>query len=87
MDAMLVLSRRTGEEIVIGDGIRIKVVSVKGNQVRIGVTAPRSVAVDRQEVAERRAQDDALPGPGSLGQHMIGAPEHGIAVGPVNLCG
>jgi carbon storage regulator len=85
MDAMLVLSRRSGEEIVIGDGIRITVVSVKGNQVRIGVTAPRSVAVDRQEVAERRAQDEALPS--TSGQLRIGEPDFDVAVGPASLCG
>jgi carbon storage regulator len=54
---MLVLSRRVGEEIVIDGGIRVRVVSVKGNQVRIGVSAPPDVSVDRQEVAERRLRE------------------------------
>jgi len=53
---MLVLTRRTGEEIVIGDVIRVTVVEVKGNKVRLGVTAPASVRVDRQEVHDRRMQ-------------------------------
>ena len=79
---MLVLSRRTGEEIVIGDGIRITVVSMKGNQVRIGVTAPRSVAVDRQEVAERRVRDEDLPGAGDLGRLGICGLEPDIAMSP-----
>jgi carbon storage regulator len=51
---MLVLTRRQGEEIVIAGNIRVTVVAVKGGQVRIGITAPPSVAVDRQEVHERR---------------------------------
>ncbi len=84
---MLVLSRRSGEEIVIGGGIRIKVVSVKGNQVRIGVTAPRSVSVDRQEIAERRTLDEALPGTGNIEGLAAGAPEFDVAVCPASLCG
>jgi carbon storage regulator len=55
---MLVLTRRTGEEIVIGDGIRITVVGIRGDRVRLGITAPESVSVDRAEVWERRM----LPG-------------------------
>jgi carbon storage regulator len=54
---MLVLTRRPGEEIVIGGGIRITLLGVKGGQVRIGVSAPASVPVDRREVAERRARE------------------------------
>jgi carbon storage regulator len=51
---MLVLSRRSGQEIVIGENVRVTVLSVRGDQVRLGVTAPRSVCVDRQEVHQRR---------------------------------
>ena len=51
---MLVLSRRCGEEIVIGENIRVTVLSTHGGHVRLGVTAPRSVAVDREEIHERR---------------------------------
>lgn len=47
---MLVLSRRIGEEIVIAGGINVTVVAVKGNQVRLGVTAPPEVHVLRQEL-------------------------------------
>jgi carbon storage regulator len=53
---MLVLTRRIGEEIVIGGNIRVTVVAVEGNKVRLGVTAPRDVTVDRQEVHVRRAE-------------------------------
>ena len=51
---MLVLTRRVGEQIVIGRDIRITVVDVGGNKVRLGVTAPAEVRVDRQEVHEQR---------------------------------
>lgn len=53
---MLVLSRRVGEEIVINDNIRVTVVAVKGDRIRLGIVAPRDVSVDRAEVHERRAQ-------------------------------
>jgi carbon storage regulator len=53
--AMLVLTRRTGEEIVIGEQIRIIVAAVQGNHVRLGICAPPTVRVDRQEVNERRS--------------------------------
>jgi carbon storage regulator CsrA len=53
---MLVLTRRLGEEIVIGDAIRVKIVLIKGDRVRLGVTAPDSVPVDRNEIHERRAE-------------------------------
>jgi carbon storage regulator len=51
---MLVLMRRVGEEIVIDGDIRITVTAIIGNKVRIGVTAPESVRVDRQEIHELR---------------------------------
>ncbi len=57
---MLVLTRRAGEVIVIDGAIRITVVGVKGEKVRLGVSAPASVRVDRQEVHEQRAQWAAL---------------------------
>ena len=53
---MLVLSRRVGEEIIINDNIRVTVVAVKGDRVRLGIVAPRDVTVDRSEVHERRMQ-------------------------------
>ena len=51
---MLVLTRRVGEEIVIGNDIRVMVVAIQGDKVRIGISAPPSVRVDRKEVHERR---------------------------------
>ena len=51
---MLVLSRKVGEEIVIGNDIRIQVVELRGGNVRLGIVAPDDVVVDRQEVHEKR---------------------------------
>ena len=56
---MLVLTRRTGEEIVIDGNIRVKVLLVHGDRVRLGIIAPESVRVDRQEVHERRSEFSA----------------------------
>lgn len=50
---MLILSRRTDESIVIGDEVTITILSVKGKQVRIGITAPPDVSVHREEIYER----------------------------------
>ena len=47
---MLVLSRKINEEIVIGNGIRVKVLGVHGNQVRLGIVAPKEVPVYREEI-------------------------------------
>ncbi len=49
---MLILTRKTGETITIGDNIQIQVLGIKGGQVRIGVDAPREIAVNREEVFE-----------------------------------
>ena len=50
---MLILTRRLGETLVIGPSIRITLVGIRGNQVRIGIDAPRSVRVHREELYER----------------------------------
>lgn len=50
---MLILTRRVGETLVIGDIVKVTVLGVKGNQVRIGVDAPKEVAVHREEIHER----------------------------------
>lgn len=54
---MLVLTRHLGERIMIGDSIVIEVVAVRGDAVRLGITAPREIAVHRLEVYERIAQE------------------------------
>jgi len=53
---MLVLTRRIGKEVVIDGNIRVKVVAVKGDRIRLGIVAPPSVSVDRKEVHDRRAE-------------------------------
>ena len=58
---MLVLSRRIGEQIVIDGNIHITVVAVQGNKVRLGVAAPPTVRIDRQEVNERRRERSQPP--------------------------
>ncbi|MGB1138493.1 MAG: carbon storage regulator CsrA, partial [Luminiphilus sp.] len=50
---MLILTRRVGESLMIGDDVTITVLGVKGNQVRIGVKAPKEVAVHREEILNR----------------------------------
>jgi carbon storage regulator len=54
---MLVLSRRLGETLIIGDDIKITVLGISGNQVRLGIAAPKNVSVHREEVY-RRIQDE-----------------------------
>jgi carbon storage regulator len=58
---MLVLTRKVGETLVIGDGIRITVAAIPGGRVRLAIDAPPEVRVDREEIARARAEFQAEP--------------------------
>jgi carbon storage regulator len=61
---MLILTRRVGETVIIGDEVQVTVLGVKGNQVRLGVTAPKDVAVHRSEIYDRIKKERAGEEPG-----------------------
>jgi len=62
---MLILTRRVGETLMIGDSVSVTVLGVKGNQVRIGITAPKDVAVHREENYQRIQRGDEPNASGS----------------------
>src|SRR5262245_35623096 len=68
--AMLVLSRKVGEEIVIGDRIRVRVLSIHGNQIRLGFVAPREVQIHRDELLDpnrrKPSGPESLPRPDAI---------------------
>jgi len=55
---MLILTRRVGETLMVGEDITVTVLGVKGNQVRVGINAPRNVAVHREEIYNKIQRDD-----------------------------
>lgn len=58
---MLILTRRVGETLMVGDEVTVTVLGVKGNQVRLGVNAPKEVAVHREEIYERIKREQGDP--------------------------
>lgn len=60
---MLILTRRVGETLMIGDSVTVTILGVKGNQVRVGITAPKDVAVHREEIFQRIGREGASQAP------------------------
>ena len=69
---MLILTRRVGETVIIGNDVDVTVLGVKGNQVRLGVKAPREVSVHREEIFQRISREQ---------QNGNGATDHGTGPG------
>jgi carbon storage regulator len=70
---MLILTRRVGETVMIGNDVTVTVLGVKGNQVRVGVNAPKEVAVHREEIYERIKREEQAAGGAALKRPLTGA--------------
>ena len=78
---MLVLSRKQGEQICIGEGVVVTVTSIQGDRVRLGIEAPREVTVDRQELRQRKINERSVSQPRSplLSAEVIRHPIHALS--------
>ena len=65
---MLILTRRVGETVMIGNDVTVTILGVKGNQVRVGINAPKNVAVHREEIYERIKREHDYPQSGPQGR-------------------
>jgi carbon storage regulator len=77
---MLILTRRVGETVMIGDDVTVTILGVKGNQVRVGINAPKNVAVHREEIYERIKREQQGQGGDAQGESQDNEPADFAAV-------